>query len=115
MPSTKSQAIYGGGRIFLAVNTWGFFVSQKEMRHLASQDMSLPYLSAERFKNRSVDEGNVWATKSTERKHRYVKPPDKGTTAHLEINPGTPTLQKKPKNLHMPTSLYTLSGAQVHF
>lgn len=59
---------------------WAFFffflVSQKEMRHLASQDMSLPYLSEDRFKNRSVDEGNMCATKSTERKHRYVKPPD---------------------------------------
>lgn len=70
---TKSQAIYWGGRIFLAVNIWVFLVSQKEMRHLASQDMGLPYLSEERFKNRSVDEGNVRDTKSTERKYRYVK------------------------------------------
>lgn len=40
---TKSQAIYGGGRISLAVKMWAVLVSQKEMRHLASQDMSLPY------------------------------------------------------------------------
>lgn len=102
---TKSQAIYWGGRIFLAVNIWVFLVSQKEMRHLASQDMGLPYLSEERFKNRSVDEGNVRDTKSTERKYRYVKPPDKGATSKLEKN--------KKKNFICPPAY--ISGAQVHF
>lgn len=77
MPWQSHRPIYRDGRTFSAVNMWVFLVSQKEMRHLASQDMSLPYPSEDQFKNRSVDEGHMWATKSTERKNRYVKPPDK--------------------------------------
>lgn len=69
---TKSQAIYGVEGFPCSTHVGFFLVSQKEMKHLASQDMSLPYLSEEQFKNRSVDEGNVCATKSTEQKHRYV-------------------------------------------
>lgn len=52
------------------------------MRHLASQDR--PHLPEESFKNRSGDEGNMCATKSTERKHRYVELPDKGAPLKLE-------------------------------
>lgn len=48
-----------GWKDFLSSKHVVFLASQKEMRHLALQDMSLPYLSEERFKNRSVDEGNV--------------------------------------------------------
>lgn len=102
---TKSQAIYWGGRIFLAVNIWVFLVSQKEMRHLASQDMGLPYLSEERFKNRSVDEGNVRDTKSTERKYRYVKV----TRQRGNVKVG----KKQKKNFICPPAY--ISGAQVHF
>lgn len=60
-----------------------------------------PYLREKWFKNRSVEEGNVWATKSNERKHRYVELPDKGTLLKLKM--GMDQIKMK---LHMHVSLH---------
>lgn len=78
----------------------GLFSSQKEMRHLASQ----AYLTKEQFKNRSVDEGNEHATKSTV--ETDMLKPDKGA-----IGFRTGVDQKKPH----PCQPADISGAQVCF